>query len=315
LKYNDKFGIKLKSTLEKGVSSFFNIINSIIDGGDNDCQKISEKLIANLIKNGISYDISQKIVDEAYQKQDKKKIDIVGFKQSMFQQIESIIRPYATPLELDCQKTPQVIVFCGLNGSGKTTTIVKMSHMLNKYNWKVTIAGCDNYKLSADEQLKEVCEKYKIPFITNEKKNESPSDTACRGYLSALENQSDVLLIDTAGRMKQTENLLLEIKKIEDDLRVIQMKYKGFVNQNNVIVVDSSSGNNAIEQIVQFKKYINIDGIVLSKLDYLAKAGFVVSLIDKLKIKVYGIGIGQGEEDLQDFDSIEFAQNLTELEL
>lgn len=188
------------------------------------------------------------------------------------------------------------ILFVGVNGVGKTTTIAKLASKMKKEGKRVFLIGADTYRAGAVSQLNEWADKIGVSFCG--KDNTDPASVVFEGLSLAEENKSDVVLIDTAGRLQNKQNLMNELEKIK---RVIEKKTNKKVDET-LLVIDASTGQNGISQAVSFKEICDITGIVLTKLDGTAKGGIVLSIKDIVGLPVKFVGFGEKESDLVPFD-------------
>lgn len=188
------------------------------------------------------------------------------------------------------------ILFVGVNGVGKTTTIAKLASKMKKEGKKVFLIGADTYRAGAVSQLNEWADKIGVSFYG--KDNTDPASVVFEGLSLAEENKSDVVLIDTAGRLQNKQNLMNELEKIK---RVIEKKTNKKVDET-LLIIDASTGQNGISQAVSFKEICDITGIVLTKLDGTAKGGIVLSIKDIVGLPVKFVGFGEKESDLVPFD-------------
>ena len=209
------------------------------------------------------------------------------------------------PLTMDESKKPFVILVAGVNGTGKTTTIGKMAKRLREEGAKVTIAAGDTFRAAAIEQLRVWADRAKAQFVATK----SGGDAAGLAY-EALEkaraNDSDILLIDTAGRLQNKAGLMAELEKIA---RVIK-KLDPTAPHAVLLVLDATTGQNAINQVEVFSQSVPVTGLVMTKLDGTAKGGILVALAGRFGLPVHYIGIGEGEDDLQPFVAADFARAL-----
>jgi fused signal recognition particle receptor len=207
------------------------------------------------------------------------------------------------PLKLDT--TPSVILVIGVNGAGKTTSIGKISNRLREEGKKVVVAAADTFRAAAIDQLAEWCKRSGVELV----KQTEGSDPAAVVYDAAnyaRNRGADVLIVDTAGRLHNKKNLMNELAKIN---RVIDRELPG-ASRENLLVLDATTGQNAILQAKEFKNAAEITGLVLNKLDGTAKGGIVLSIRKELGIPVKFIGVGEKIDDMQEFDAKEFAEAL-----
>ena len=192
---------------------------------------------------------------------------------------------------------PTVILFVGVNGVGKTTTIGKIANSLKKEGKKVLLVAADTFRAGAINQLKEWSDKIDVGFYSKEE-NSDPSSVVYDGIVKAKEEDYDVVLIDTAGRLQSKVNLMKELEKMN---KVIDGLIEGGASET-LLVIDATTGQNGISQAKSFKEITNITGIVLTKLDGTAKGGIVLAIKENIGLPVKYIGLGEGKDDLQVFD-------------
>ncbi len=195
------------------------------------------------------------------------------------------------------EEGPTVILFVGVNGVGKTTTIGKLAYNLKNEGKKVLLVGADTFRAGAIEQLKDWSEKIDVDFFSK-KEGSDPSSVVYDGVVKAQEDNYDVVLIDTAGRLQNKVNLMKELEKMN---KVITSLIKEGAHET-LLVLDATTGQNGISQAKSFKEITNITGIVLTKLDGTAKGGIVLAIKEAVNIPVKYIGLGETKEDLQVFD-------------
>jgi fused signal recognition particle receptor len=227
---------------------------------------------------------------------------------ALAEEISKILRRVAKPLHIDPQKKPHVVLVAGVNGSGKTTTIGKLAEKYRGEGLKVMLAAGDTFRAAAIEQLKIWAERTGATIIAKE----TGADAAGLAY-EALEKARaenyDVLLIDTAGRLQNKAGLMAELEKV---IRVMK-KIDASVPHNTILVLDATTGQNAINQVEVFRDIAKISGSVMTKLDGTARGGILVSLAEKFDLPVHYIGVGETAADLQPFDPDAFARALVGL--
>jgi len=227
---------------------------------------------------------------------------------ALAEEIAKILRRVAKPLYIDPQKKPHVVLVAGVNGSGKTTTIGKLAEKYRAEGLKVLLAAGDTFRAAAIEQLKIWAERTGAAIIAKE-----PGADAAGLAFEALEKARaenyDVLLIDTAGRLQNKANLMAELEKV---IRVMK-KIDANVPHNTILVLDATTGQNAIGQVEVFREIAKISGSVMTKLDGTARGGILVSLAEKFDLPVHYIGVGETAADLQPFDPDAFARALVGL--
>ncbi len=220
--------------------------------------------------------------------------------------ISKILEPVARPLEFTKPENgPFVVLVCGVNGAGKTTTIGKIAHNLQKDGKTVAIAAGDTFRAAAVEQLKIWSDRTQSIFIAKDAGADAAA-VAFEAYDVAKSRNADVLLIDTAGRLHNKSNLMAELEKI---IRVLK-KHDAAIPHATILVLDSTTGQNAHAQVETFRDMVNVTGLVVTKLDGSAKGGVVVGLADRFNMPIHLIGVGEGIDDLQPFSAQEFSDSL-----
>jgi fused signal recognition particle receptor len=218
-------------------------------------------------------------------------------------EVEKVLSPVAKPLEIDSSHKPFVILVVGVNGSGKTTTIGKLAAKLTAEGRKVMLAAGDTFRAAAIEQLKVWGERNKVPVVARAQGSDSAS-LAFEAVEAAKAENIDVLLIDTAGRLQNKTELMVELEKVR---RVIG-KVDATAPHAVLLVLDATVGQNALSQVDAFHKTAGVTGLVMTKLDGTARGGILVALSEKYKLPVHFIGVGEGIEDLAPFTAYEFAR-------
>jgi len=297
----DKLRQSLKSIVEK-------ISKAELSEGDID--PLMWDLQMQLISNDVSVEVSEKICEEMRK-------HLIGLETPRFgNKMDTVKRALKESIETVMQSNSQVdflsfanearkmgqpysIMFVGINGTGKTTTIAKIAHLFQKNGFSVVIASSDTYRAGAIEQLEEHARRLGVKVI----KHQYGSDAAAVGY-DAIQHAKakgiNIILIDTAGRMQTNQNLMDELKKIK---RVVQPNL-------TIMILDSLIGNDATEQALTFNEAIGFDAVILTKVDADAKGGSGLSVIYLTRKPVIYIGVGQGYDDLQPFDAKWFAEKL-----
>jgi fused signal recognition particle receptor len=224
-------------------------------------------------------------------------------RQVMAQEVEKVLAPVAKPLELDLSHKPHVILVVGVNGTGKTTTIGKLAAKLTRGGLKVTLAAGDTFRAAAIEQLKIWGERTGSPVVSS-RLGADAAGLAFEGYQKAKEAGSDVLIIDTAGRLQNKAELMAELEKI---VRVLG-KHDPEAPHTVLQTVDATTGQNALNQVEIFRNVAGVNGLVMTKLDGTARGGILVAIAAKHKLPVYFIGVGEQVDDLEPFDAGDFAR-------
>ena len=204
-----------------------------------------------------------------------------------------------------CQDTPLVILMIGINGGGKTTSIGKLAHKLRQEGKTVMLAAADTFRAAAAEQLCIWGDRVGVNVVKH-KEGADPSAVIYDAIQSAKAKHIDVLICDTAGRLQNKKNLMDELNKMN---KVIGREYPEAAREN-LLVLDATTGKNAVSQVQEFGDVADITGIILTKLDGTAKGGIVVTIADEFDMPVKFIGVGEGIDDLKDFDPVEFAEGI-----
>ena len=265
---------------------------------------IEEALIASDIGPEASHRIRDAIARQRFEKLDER-----GLRTILAEEIEKILTPVAKPLEVYGFPRPHVILVIGVNGSGKTTTIGKLSQKFASEGRKVMLAAGDTFRAAAIEQLKVWGERTKTPVIAGAQGSDSAS-LAFNALTAAKEQAIDVLLIDTAGRLQNKAELMKELEKV---VRVIR-KVDATAPHAVLLVLDATVGQNALSQVEAFHRTAGVTGLVMTKLDGTARGGILVALAEKFKLPVHFIGVGEGVDDLAPFTARDFARAIAGIE-
>jgi fused signal recognition particle receptor len=264
-----------------------------------------EELEELLITSDMGVETSMKISARLAEGRFGRAVGAEEIKQALSTEVARILEPTAKPLPL-YPKRPQVVLVVGVNGSGKTTTIGKLASQLKAAGKKVVIAAGDTFRAAAVEQLQIWGQRADVPVLTAEQGSD-PASLAFDSMTRAEQDGADILLIDTAGRLQNRADLMEELAKI---VRVIRKKDET-APHNTVLVLDATTGQNALSQVDIFRKISDVSGLVMTKLDGTARGGVLVALADKFGLPIHAIGVGEAIEDLDAFDPQEFADALT----
>ena len=293
---------KLKSGLSKTKESFNTKINTVISNFRKVDEDFLEELEEALIMSDMGVETSQSIVNSLRKKVKLNNLkDPEDVKQALREEIKSIFDKLDNSLKLETK--PSVILVVGVNGVGKTTSIGKIANRLRTQGKKVVIAAADTFRAAAVEQL-EVWANMAGAEIVKKEEGRDPASVVYDAIKKTRETDADVLIIDTAGRLHNKKYLMDELSKIK---KVIN-KEMGDLSQEVLLVIDSTTGQNAINQVKAFKQETDVTGLVLTKLDGTSKGGVVCGIVDENKIPVKFIGIGEQIDDMEVFDSEDFAK-------
>nr|WP_242018840.1 signal recognition particle-docking protein FtsY [Phaeovibrio sulfidiphilus] len=283
-------------------------INSLLTERKLDAETL-EDLEDLLITGDLGTETASKLVEDLSRSRFGKEVSAREVREFFADGIARVLEPVARPLEINPSLRPHVILVVGVNGSGKTTTIGKIAHQLVQEGRSVMLAAGDTFRAAAVEQLKIWGERTNSPVVARD----TGADAAGLAY-EALEKARaegvDVLLIDTAGRLHNKSELMEELKKVVRVLRKIDPVVPHTVLQ----VLDATVGQNAHQQVKIFSEMVDVNGLVMTKLDGTAKGGVVVSLAEKFGLPVHYVGVGEGAEDLRPFAAQDFARSLMDLE-
>ena len=269
--------------------------------------KLNNDLIEQLEELLITSDISYEIVENIISEIKNRNIDnLNSIKQFLKEKFIEILKPVEVVFDVNSYK-PFSIIMIGVNGSGKTSTIGKMVNYFSKQNKKVAIVACDTFRLSATEQLKDLVTGTDTLFIS--KNNSDPSGLAYDGYNKAKSQNCDIIMIDTAGRLGNNDNLMAELSKIIKTVNKIDNN----APSETILVLDGNGGQNSIIQMENFSKNIKITGIILTKTESSSKSGFIITLAQKYKIPVFFTTFGETLNDIKPFNSNDFVNQLLDL--
>lgn len=261
-----------------------------------------------LIRADLGMDTALRIVERLSSGRYDKEISPEAVSGILADEVEATLRPVATPLIVDGSKRPHVILVVGVNGTGKTTTIGKLARMFKGQGKRVMLAAGDTFRAAAIEQLKIWGERTGAPVVAGETGADS-AGLVHDALRRAVQDISDILIVDTAGRLQNKAYLMAELEKI---VRVIR-KFDPTAPHTVLLTLDATTGQNALNQVEIFKKTAGVTGLIMTKLDGTARGGILVAIADKYKLPVHAIGVGEGAEDLQPFDAREFARAIAGL--
>jgi fused signal recognition particle receptor len=295
---------KLKSGLSKTKTSFNDKINNVFSTFRKVDEDLLEELEEALIMSDVGMETSERIISELRDKVKKEKIeDAEQVKQALREIIKDIFDSVDSSLHLET--TPSVILVVGVNGVGKTTSIGKIANRLRKDGKKVVIAAADTFRAAAAEQL-EIWAKRADCEIVKRHEGSDPASVVFDAIKVTKERNADVLICDTAGRLHNKKYLmdeLIKIKKIVD-------KELPDSSKEVLMVLDATTGQNAIMQVKAFKETVDINGLILTKLDGTAKGGAVIGIVSENNMPVKFIGVGEQIDDMEKFDSTDFVNAL-----
>lgn len=256
-----------------------------------------------LLMTDMGPEVATELVSKLKTAKFDSEVTIEDVKQFLHVEILSLLAAFEKSLVVTHR--PTVIMLCGVNGNGKTTTAGKLAMQFKNQGLSVMLGACDTFRAAAVEQLQEWGKKAHCEVITGQQN----ADPASVGYIAlqkAIETGTDVLILDTAGRLHNKADLMNELQK---SIRVLR-KLDDKAPHEIIMVVDSTTGQNAYNQIATFKEMVNISGLIFTKLDSTAKGGIIIGAAKKYSIPIYAIGVGEAVEDLQEFNAKEFVDSL-----
>lgn len=262
-----------------------------------------------LIQSDIGVTIAMRITEEIGRRRHDRSLDGAGIRMVVAQEVERAVEPVARPLVIDRAQKPFVILMVGVNGSGKTTTIGKLTRRFTRDGLKVWLAAGDTFRAAAVEQLAVWAERNEVP-ITRKELGADAAGLAFEAYENARAAGADVLLVDTAGRLQNKAELMSELGKVTRVIRKIDASAPHAV----LLVLDATTGQNAIGQVEAFRNTAGVTGLVMTKLDGTARGGILVAVAEKFGLPVHFIGVGEAVEDLEAFDAREFSRALVGLD-
>ena len=294
---------RLKSGLSKTRNALFSPVDNLLKAFAKVDEDLLEELEEILISADVGFTATEEIMDEL---RERIKDGRLKEKEQVMDSLREIMTDMigdSEPLHLDT--TPSVLLVIGVNGAGKTTSIGKISKRLRLQGKKVVVAAADTFRAAAIDQLAVWCERAQVDMV-KQSEGSDPAAVVFDAIAAAKKKQADVLIIDTAGRLQNKKNLMNELAKID---RVIDRELPGAARET-LLVLDATTGQNAVSQAKEFSNAAKITGITLNKLDGTAKGGIVISIKRELGIPVKFIGVGEKIDDMQEFDAEDFVKAL-----
>lgn len=268
----------------------------------DDLDDIEDALIMSDLGPAMAKQIRDKIATGRFE----KGIDEEGVRQIVEDEIASVLEPVAIPLEVDAFPRPQVILVIGVNGSGKTTTIAKLAHLFIEQDYGVMLAAGDTFRAAAIGQLKIWAERIGVPIVTGPEGGDA-AGVVFDAVKQATATGIDVLIVDTAGRLQNRSELMDELAKI----RRVLGRLNPEAPHNVVLVLDATTGQNALSQIEVFKEVAQVTGLVMTKLDGSARGGILVAAAKQFGLPIHAIGVGETMEDLRPFNAQDLARAIS----
>ena len=291
---------KLKNGLNKTKTSFDEKINQVFSNFRKVDEELLEELEEVLIMSDVGTETSLKIISNLRQRVKLDNLqDETQVKQALKEEIQKILEE--VPSDLNLNTTPSVILVVGVNGVGKTTSIGKIANRLRENGKKVVLAAADTFRAAAVEQLEIWAQRANVDIVKKDEGTD-PASVVYDAIKVAKEKNADVLICDTAGRLHNKKYLMDELEKIK---KVIDKEMPN-ASKEILMVLDATTGQNAIMQVKAFKETVDITGLVLTKLDGTAKGGVVIGIVEENKIPIKFIGVGEQIDDMEVFNSKDF---------
>lgn len=298
------FFARLKSGLSKTRNGFVNGIDSIFKGFKSIDEEFYEELEEMLIMGDVGVNTTNVLIGKLKESVKKNHVhEPSECRELLIESIKEIMAPPKDAYSFTDEKT--VIMVVGVNGVGKTTTVGKLASRMKESGKKVLVAAADTFRAAANEQLTRWAERAGVDIVSS-KEGTDPASVVYDAVTAAKARNVDVLLCDTAGRLHNKKNLMDELAKMN---RIVDREYPG-ARRETWVVLDATTGQNAVHQAREFNEAAHLNGIVLTKMDGTAKGGIAIAISSELNIPVKYIGVGEGIDDLQRFDCDEFVTAL-----
>ena len=298
---------RLRAGLSRTSSRLSDGISGIFSGRKLDDAAL-EDLEDLLITSDLGVETAVKLSAELARTRFDKEVSADEIRSALAAQVTTILEPVAKPLAVDADHRPHIILVTGVNGSGKTTTIGKLAKRLKEDGKSVMLAAGDTFRAAAIEQLKIWGERSGCPVVSTSQGADAAS-LAFEAIDRARAENMDVLIIDTAGRLQNRDDLMQQLQKV---VRVIT-KQDATAPHDTLLVLDATTGQNAHSQVETFQSMCNVTGLIVTKLDGSARGGVLVALAERFALPVHAIGVGEGEDDLRPFEAEAFAKSLVGL--
>ena len=295
---------RLKAGLKRSTNSLTEGIGGLFTKRKLDDAAL-EDLEELLIRADLGVTTAAQIAGNIAKSRFNKDIEADEIRAALAEEVTTILEPVTQPLELDPALKPHVVLVVGVNGTGKTTTIGKLAKLFSEQGRRVVLCAGDTFRAAAIEQLKIWGERTSSTVVAGNQGADA-AGLAFDALKTAREQSADLLLIDTAGRLQNKADLMAELEKIG---RVLK-KQDETAPHSVLLVLDATTGQNAINQVEVFREVCNVTGLVVTKLDGTARGGVLVAIADKFKLPVHAIGVGEGADDLRPFDARDFARAL-----
>lgn len=298
------FFSRLKQGLSRSTQKLGNNLTSVFTKRRLDDESL-EQLEDILISADFGPEVAENVIESFRKTRFGSEVTDQEIKQALAEEISKILKPVAVPFQPNPDLKPHVVLMVGVNGTGKTTTIGKMGQFFTDQGLKVMMVAGDTFRAAAVEQLQVWGDRVGVSVISG-KPQADAAGLAFEALKRAKNEKTDLLLIDTAGRLHNKSALMEELAKI---IRVMR-KFDETAPHSVLLVLDATTGQNAIEQVRIFKEMVDVSGLIITKLDGTARGGIVIALAEKFKLPIHAVGVGEKTEDLRDFSAEEFAKGL-----
>lgn len=293
---------KINAGLSRSRERLKEQMNILLDRGPDVDEDFWETLEETLILADLGASAADEIVEEL---RDQARRKALPDAYAVFDMLTEQIASAFTPTEEDVfEKNPSLVLFVGVNGSGKTTTVGKVAAAAHEKGRKVLLGSADTFRAAAIEQLEVWAQRAEVEIVSRERGSD-PASVCYETIERAEKAGSDLVLIDTAGRLHTSNDLMRELQKVVNVVRK-----RSSIPVSTLLVVDATTGQNGLQQAREFDKALDLDGVVLTKLDGTAKGGIALAISHELELPICKIGVGEGIDDLQDFDAHDFARAL-----
>ncbi|MBI0016043.1 MULTISPECIES: signal recognition particle-docking protein FtsY [unclassified Commensalibacter] len=298
------FFSRLKQGLSRSTQKLGNNLTSVFTKRRLDDESL-EQLEDILISADFGPEVAENVIESFRKTRFGSEVTDQEIKQALAEEISKLLKPVAVPFQPNPDLKPHVVLMVGVNGTGKTTTIGKMGQFFTDQGLKVMMVAGDTFRAAAVEQLQVWGDRVGVSVISG-KPQADAAGLAFEALKRAKNEKTDLLLIDTAGRLHNKSALMEELAKI---IRVMR-KFDETAPHSVLLVLDATTGQNAIEQVRIFKEMVDVSGLIITKLDGTARGGIVIALAEKFKLPIHAVGVGEKAEDLRDFSAEEFAKGL-----
>ncbi len=293
---------KINEGLHRSRDKFKEQMNVLLDRGPDVDEEFWEELEETLILADIGASAADSIIEEL---RDQAKRKALPDAYAVFDMLTDQMAATFTEADADIfEESPSLVMFVGINGSGKTTTAGKLAAAYKEKGRNVLLCGADTFRAAAIEQLQVWAQRSGVQIVSRERGSD-PASVCFEAVEVAEKNGSDLVIVDTAGRLHTSDDLMRELQKVVNVVRK-----RANIPVYTVLVIDATTGQNGLQQAREFNKALELDGVIVTKLDGTAKGGIVLAVSHELELPIYKIGVGEGIDDLQDFDAHDFARAL-----